>query len=62
MIQRLAIAESLIGNPTLLVMDEPNIGTDPLANIFFREMFKDIVRRRGVTIFFSSHDLSEVEK
>ena len=61
MTQRLAIAQSLLHNPPLLVFDELISGLDPLG---VREM-RDLVinlKQKGKTVFFSSHLISEVEK
>ncbi len=58
--QRFGIAQALVGNPKLLILDEPTSGLDPLA----QKEVKDIIlalRGRGITIFFSSHKLTEVE-
>ena len=59
--KKLAVIQSLIHKPRLLILDEPTSGLDPLMqNHFF-----DIIRKaneNGATIFFSSHILSEVEK
>ena len=60
MAQRLALAMALVGEPDLLVLDEPSTGLDPNGA---REM-RDIVReeqQRGATVFFSSHVLGQVE-
>ena len=60
MTQRLALAMALVGDPELLVLDEPSTGLDPNGA---REM-RTIVREeadRGATVFFSSHVLGQVE-
>ncbi len=59
--QRLAIASSLIGNPEILVLDEPTNGLDPEGIAEIREL---IIRlnREGKTIIMASHLLDEVEK
>lgn len=61
MVQRLSIAQALINDPEVLVMDEPTIGMDPAATIFFRDLFKSL-RSDGKTIFISSHILDEVQR
>ena len=60
MLQRAGIAQSLLNDPDLLVLDEPFTGLDPLARIHFRELLRGL-KERGKTIFFSSHELGETE-
>ena len=60
MLQRAGIAQALLGDPDLLVLDEPFTGLDPLARIHFRELMRSL-RDRGKSIFFSSHELGETE-
>jgi len=61
MVQRLSIAQGMIGSPDLLVMDEPMIGLDPAGSAHFREVFRNFAKQRGGTIFLSSHIMQEVE-
>jgi len=58
--QRLNMAQSLIGNPELIIMDEPMSGMDPLGRRLFRNLFKDL-SRQGTTIFFSTHVVEDIE-
>ncbi len=60
MLQRAGIAQALLSDPDLLILDEPFTGLDPLARIHFRELLKRL-RGRGKSIFFSSHELGETE-
>ena len=60
MLQRAGIAQALLHNPDLLVLDEPFTGLDPLARIHFRELMHRL-REEGKSIFFSSHELGETE-
>lgn len=60
MLQRAGIAQALLNDPELLVLDEPFTGLDPLARIHFRELMRSL-REKGKTIFFSSHELGETE-
>jgi ABC-2 type transport system ATP-binding protein len=60
LMQRVGIAQALLGNPKLLILDEPTSGLDPIG----RHEMKDLIaslKNTGVTIFLSSHLLSEVE-
>jgi ABC-2 type transport system ATP-binding protein len=61
MVQRLSIAQGMVGSPDVLVMDEPMIGLDPAGSAHFREVFRDFAKQRGGTIFLSSHIMQEVE-
>jgi len=59
--KKLAIIQSLIHKPKLLILDEPTSGLDPLMQNRFFNIIRE-ANANGVTIFFSSHILSEVEK
>ena len=60
MLQRAGIAQALLADPDLLVLDEPFTGLDPLARIRFRHLLQRL-REQGKSIFFSSHELGETE-
>lgn len=60
MLQRVGIAQSLLGSPELLILDEVTSGLDPIGRQELRSILKDR-QRQGATLFFSSHELSEVE-
>ena len=60
MLQRVGIAQSLLGNPELLVLDEVTSGLDPVGRKELRTILKDR-QSKGATLFFSSHELSEVD-
>ncbi|MCS7285737.1 MAG: ABC transporter ATP-binding protein [Anaerolineae bacterium] len=59
--QRLGLAEILIKNPSLIILDEPTQGLDPEGAREFLEMVKEL-KRRGITVLLSSHILSQVQK
>jgi ABC-2 type transport system ATP-binding protein len=58
--QRLALGTALVGDPELLILDEPNSGLDPGGKQEIRDIIREAVDR-GTTVFLSSHDLTEVE-
>lgn len=59
--QRLGIAQALINQPKLLLLDEPNEGLDPLGRKRVKELLLQL-KREGVTVFISSHVLTEIER
>ena len=60
MVQRLSVAQAMLGSPSLLILDEPMIGIDPAGALHFRSLFRDFAQGGG-TIVMSSHIMSEVE-
>jgi len=61
MIQRLSVAQALIGSPETLILDEPMIGLDPAGSAHFRDVFRKFASGGKGTVFMSSHIMSEVE-
>jgi len=59
--QRLGIAQALLSEPELVILDEPSLGLDPVGMVEIREIIREAARG-GVTVFLSSHLLSEVEQ
>ncbi len=58
--QRAGLAQALINNPDLLILDEPTSGLDPVGRMKVREIIERL-KGEGKTVFFSSHELGEVE-
>jgi ABC-2 type transport system ATP-binding protein len=58
--QRIGLAQSIVHNPDVLILDEPTAGLDPDQRIEMRETIREIGQDR--TVFLSSHDLAELEK
>jgi ABC-2 type transport system ATP-binding protein len=61
-LQRLALARALLHEPDLLILDEPANGLDPAGVVEIRELLSSFARERGVTVFMSSHILTEVDR
>jgi ABC-2 type transport system ATP-binding protein len=59
--QRLGLARALLGTPQLLILDEPMNGLDPDGIRAMRAVIRDLPTSSGVTVFLSSHILSEVQ-
>ena len=59
--QRVAIAQALLHDPSILILDEPTVGLDPRGMIEVRELIKQL-KERDFTIFMSSHLLNEVQE
>ena len=56
--QRVGLAQALLGNPPVLILDEPTVGLDPKQIIEIRKLIKSLGKKH--TVIFSSHVLSEI--
>jgi ABC-type multidrug transport system ATPase subunit len=61
MIQRLGMARALLGNPNILILDEPSGGLDPRGVVLIRGKIREM-KKKGITVFVSSHILSEIQE
>ncbi len=59
--QKLLLAQALLHDPEILVLDEPMTGLDPLSRFQLKKVFQKLSKEEGKTLFFSSHVLSDVE-
>ncbi|CUL12755.1 ABC transporter ATP-binding protein [Listeria monocytogenes] len=59
--QRLGIAQALLSNPKLLILDEPTNGLDPSGIHEMRDFIRALARNEGISVLVSSHLLSEIE-
>lgn len=60
--QRLGIAAAILGNPELLILDEPTNGLDPSGIHEIRDLIKNMPKQYGITVLISSHLLSEIDQ
>jgi ABC-2 type transport system ATP-binding protein len=60
--QKLAVARTLFHRPTLVFLDEPTAGLDPVAAAALREDLQNLSVQQGVTVFLTTHNLTEAEK
>jgi ABC-2 type transport system ATP-binding protein len=60
--QRLALAMAMLGDPEVLLLDEPLDGLDPAGQVAFRTRLRALVDEQGKTVVVSSHDMSDVEQ
>ena len=61
MLQRIGLAQALINEPKLVVLDEPTAGVDPAGSRDIRDLIVDL-KRRGITVLLSSHLLAQVQE
>lgn len=61
-LQRLGLARALLHEPRLIILDEPANGLDPAGVVEIRELLASLAHEKGVTVFMSSHILTEVDR
>jgi ABC-2 type transport system ATP-binding protein len=62
MIQKVGLAQALINEPRVLLLDEPTAGLDPIGRQELLELIVRLARNDGVTVLFSTHILSDIER
>jgi ABC-2 type transport system ATP-binding protein len=62
MLQRLGLADVLIKDPKVIILDEPTLGLDPGGIREFLELIVELSKEEGITVIFSSHDLHQVQQ
>lgn len=60
-VQKVGMAQAVLHRPEILILDEPMAGLDPASRYMFKKIFRDICRKEGTTIVFSSHILSDLQ-
>ncbi len=60
--QKLAVARAMLHHPELIFLDEPTAGLDPVAAAALRDDLESLAQNQGVTVFLTTHNLSEAEK
>ncbi len=61
MLQRIGLAQALVHEPQLVILDEPTAGVDPVGSREIRDLILDL-KRRGITVLLSSHLLEQVQE
>jgi ABC-2 type transport system ATP-binding protein len=62
MAQKIGLAQALLNDPRVLLLDEPTSGLDPLGRHDFLEFITQLAAERGVTVLFSTHILTDIER
>lgn len=62
MLQRLGLADALIKDPEVIILDEPTLGIDPKGVREFLELIVELSKEKGITVLFCSHNLHQVQQ
>jgi ABC-2 type transport system ATP-binding protein len=62
MIRRLELAQAMLHRPTVLFLDEPTIGLDPVARRTVWERLRELKERFGITVLITTHDMDEADE
>jgi len=62
MTQKVGLAQALINEPRVLLLDEPTAGLDPIGRQELLELIVRLARKEGVTVLFSTHILNDIER
>jgi ABC-2 type transport system ATP-binding protein len=60
-VQKVGLAQAIIHQPELLILDEPMAGLDPESRYMFKNLFRELARKNGTTVLLSSHILSDLQ-
>lgn len=60
MVQRVGLAQALVHNPDILILDEPMSGLDPIGRVVVKQIIQEM-KKQGKTVFFSTHIISDIE-
>ena len=60
--QKLSLAKAFLNDPKIIFLDEPTVGLDPDVSIKTRQVIRDVIKKRNVTVLFTTHNMIEAEQ